>query len=170
MEQQPAPVIDVELERKMEAAGDRPVAVVVAFRESMAAPALASVDLYALFARGGATAYGRLVPDAIRRLAMRPDVVRIRWTPLMPARPVEKTAMAKIDSELQQRMAQDADASHNVIVTFTGPVDEAHVDALDLLPASAVEAIGQLSAEAIRALAARADVARIRRSPDVNAF
>lgn len=75
--------------------------------------------------------------------------------------------MKKVDNELQRQMEKEPDITHSVTVTFTTPVDDAQVEALGLMPASPVEALGQLTGEAIRALAARPDVARVRRSPRV---
>lgn len=75
--------------------------------------------------------------------------------------------MKKIDRELQQLMEKSPDGTFSVIVTFAKPVDEELVEKLGLMPASPVEALGQITAEAITALAYRADVARIRSTPPV---
>lgn len=79
----------------------------------------------------------------------------------------ESTMNKKVDRELQHWMEKEPGITYNVIVTFTTPMNDEQVDAMGLMPASPVEALGQLTGDAIRALAARSDVARIRSSPKV---
>jgi hypothetical protein len=79
----------------------------------------------------------------------------------------ESTMNEKVARELQRLMERDPGITYSVIVTFTQPMDDEQVDSLGLIPGSPVESLGQLTGDAIRALAARPDVARIRSSPKV---
>jgi hypothetical protein len=72
----------------------------------------------------------------------------------------------KIESRLRRQMEDDPGSTYSVIVTFSRPVEDDILDQLGLMPGSPVEALGQLTLDAIAALAAREDVTRIRASPE----
>jgi hypothetical protein len=72
----------------------------------------------------------------------------------------------KVESRLRREMDDDPGRTYSVIVTFSQPVGDDVLDQLGLMPGSPVEALGQLTRDAIAALAARKDVTRIRASPE----
>jgi hypothetical protein len=72
----------------------------------------------------------------------------------------------KVESRLRRQMEEDPDLTYSVIVTFSQPVEGDLLDRLGLMPGSPVEALGQLTRDAIAALATRDDVTHIRSSPE----
>ncbi len=78
--------------------------------------------------------------------------------------------MDKIEGPLRRLMDQHPGVSHSVIVRFDRALDDEAVEALGLMPGKPDEALGQLTGDAIRAMAERAEVKTIRSSPEMKTY
>jgi hypothetical protein len=167
MEQQVARTIDADLAGELNRAGNTGIAVQVTFRVLPAPEDLAHLGLQPAFSRGSAVTFGVLSPAAIRQLAARADVVRIARPPATSPPSEKDKSMDKIDGSLRREMEEKPDVSYSVLVSFVKPLEDAAVEAMGLLAGKPTEAVGQLSKDAVLAIAKRREVRRIRLSPVV---
>jgi hypothetical protein len=167
MQEQPAPVIDGDLARQLERDDSKIIAVQVTFRERPAAEELARLGLDPSFSGSSSIASGFLAPSSIRQLAARTDVVRIAKATVEPGRTEKSGSVDKIDDGLRREMERKPDVSYSVLVSFVKPLEDEAVEALGLMPGKSTEAIGQLTKDAVLAMAKRREVRRIRLSPVV---
>ena len=167
MEQQVAQIVDADLAADLKRSETTAVAVQVTFRAQPAAEELARLGLRAAFTHGPAVTFGELSPAAILRLAARPDVLRIARAPAASGNSEKDKSMDKIDGSLRREMEEKPDVSYSVLVSFVKPLEDEAVEAMGLLAGKPTEAVGQLSKDAVLAMAKRREVRRIRLSPVV---